>query len=255
MKTLLLIFILSSTYSLFAQNFEAKTYQVTKGTLARNSSGKIIDILLKNEKFTSKITKSNKLKVSGYFPNGKWKRANDQWVEIKDVRYIFRPKLEKPRPIGLTRYIIVDKSKFELKVYEEYKNTKKVIYTSKVATGMDRCLPKDKGGKCYFTEIGKYKIRWKIENPNGIEWCIPKSMEKEYSSDIKQGKRCFRGSLGNYALNIGKSYAIHGTKNRKSIGTKASHGCIRTYNEDIKNIYKLMRVGDLVYIVDNSSKF
>ena len=91
----------------------------------------------------------------------------------------------------------------------------------------------------------------KIHDPEGIQWCIPKTMEKEYSRAIKRGERCYRGAIGKYALNIGKSYAIHGTSNPRSIGKRVSHGCVRTYNRDIKQIYQLMDVGDKVYIVDD----
>ncbi|MCW8982585.1 MAG: L,D-transpeptidase, partial [Gammaproteobacteria bacterium] len=142
------------------------------------------------------------------------------------------------------------KSDFTLKVFETKKGSdeEEIVYTTKVALGMDRCMPKEKGGKCYFTDPGEYQIRWKIYDPLGIEWCIPKSMEKEFKSDIEAGNRCFRGSIGDYALNIGKTYAIHGTANPASIGTKASHGCVRTANTDMQRIFNMMDVGDKVYI-------
>jgi len=85
----------------------------------------------------------------------------------------------RKRPSFIKRYIDIDKSNFELKVIEKVKNTKKVLYKTKVALGIDRCLPKSEGGKCYYTEPGSYKIRWKIYDSKGIQWCIPKSMEKE----------------------------------------------------------------------------
>lgn len=39
---------------------------------------------------------------------------------------------------------------------------------------------------------------------------------------------------------------IHGTFSRRSIGTNASSGCVRLYNEDVEAIYPLVKHGDLV---------
>lgn len=144
----------------------------------------------------------------------------------------------------------IDKSTFELEVIEERNENKEVIFKTTVALGMDRCLPEEKGGRCYYTDPGEYHVRWKVHDPQGIEWCIPKSMEKEYASAIARGKRCFRGALGNHALNIGKTYAIHGTSNPSSLGKRVSHGCIRTANEAVKKLYSLMEEGDKVYIIE-----
>lgn len=45
--------------------------------------------------------------------------------------------------------------------------------------------------------------------------------------------------------------AIHGTtrKTRESIGTSASYGCIRMYNEDIEDLYQRVRRGALVIMM------
>lgn len=44
-------------------------------------------------------------------------------------------------------------------------------------------------------------------------------------------------------------YGIHGTNNPKSIGKRASHGCIRMYNKDVIKIYPLTPIGTPVNIV------
>ncbi|BAU10822.1 ErfK/YbiS/YcfS/YnhG family protein [Leptolyngbya sp. NIES-3755] len=41
---------------------------------------------------------------------------------------------------------------------------------------------------------------------------------------------------------------FHGTPNRDSIGTAASHGCVRMYNEHIREMYKLVALGTLVVV-------
>lgn len=45
-----------------------------------------------------------------------------------------------------------------------------------------------------------------------------------------------------------KGYGIHGTNVPSSIGRAASHGCIRMRNQDVEELFKLVRVGDAVEI-------
>lgn len=46
-----------------------------------------------------------------------------------------------------------------------------------------------------------------------------------------------------------KGYGIHGTNNPSSIGTAASNGCIRMYNEDIEALFDITAVGTVVRIL------
>lgn len=43
-------------------------------------------------------------------------------------------------------------------------------------------------------------------------------------------------------------YGIHGTSDESSIGRNASHGCVRMYNKDIRELYKIVPVGTPVII-------
>jgi lipoprotein-anchoring transpeptidase ErfK/SrfK len=42
---------------------------------------------------------------------------------------------------------------------------------------------------------------------------------------------------------------IHGTENVASVGTAASHGCMRMQRHDIEEFYPMVPVGTPVYIV------
>lgn len=48
------------------------------------------------------------------------------------------------------------------------------------------------------------------------------------------------------------TYGIHGTLFDESIGTAASHGCIRMYSEDVKELYGMVDVGTTVVITNGS---
>jgi lipoprotein-anchoring transpeptidase ErfK/SrfK len=47
-----------------------------------------------------------------------------------------------------------------------------------------------------------------------------------------------------------KGYGIHGTDEPRSIGYARSHGCIRLKNEDVQELFSLLRVGDIVELLD-----
>lgn len=47
----------------------------------------------------------------------------------------------------------------------------------------------------------------------------------------------------------GTEYAIHGTNRRESIGTRASYGCIRMYNEDVVELYDRVSIGTPVVVM------
>jgi lipoprotein-anchoring transpeptidase ErfK/SrfK len=55
--------------------------------------------------------------------------------------------------------------------------------------------------------------------------------------------------MGARALTLsGGEYAIHGTNRPESIGTYASYGCIRMFNEDIIDLFRRVRIGTEVVV-------
>lgn len=44
-------------------------------------------------------------------------------------------------------------------------------------------------------------------------------------------------------------YGLHGTNNPWSIGRRASHGCIRMYNRDVEQVFKLVSLGTPIRVV------
>ncbi len=55
--------------------------------------------------------------------------------------------------------------------------------------------------------------------------------------------------MGAAAMTLsGGEYAIHGTNRPSSVGTWASYGCIRMYNQDVVDLYGRVAVGTQVYM-------
>ena len=58
-----------------------------------------------------------------------------------------------------------------------------------------------------------------------------------------------RNPMGVAAMTLaGGEYAIHGTNRPSSVGTYASYGCVRMYNQDIVDLYERVSVGTQVYM-------
>lgn len=79
------------------------------------------------------------------------------------------------------------------------------------------------------TPLGDWKIIQKVKNPGGpfgVRW---------------MKLNCPWGG-----------YGIHGTDNEASIGTAASHGCIRMRNNDVIRVYDLVPLGTRVKITGNA---
>ena len=60
--------------------------------------------------------------------------------------------------------------------------------------------------------------------------------------------RRIEGELGRHMLDTGNGFLLHGTPHKATIGTAATHGCIRLRDEDIQWLYDMMPVGTKVYI-------
>ncbi len=247
----LLIAALTAVQPALAAPAPAAAYRLMTISVVRaEPDGRIEAIWNAETTFTGQETGDEWIRVSGSFPGGKWQPLpHPLWISKYYAQKLDRAK-PQPAHKDSRRYIVVNKNTFRLQVIERQAQKEQVLYETDVALGMDGCRPKSEGGQCYFTDPGEYHVRWKVHDPHGIEWCIPKYMETEYADDIAAGNRCFRGPLGYYALNIGKSYAIHGTNHPETIGQRVSHGCVRVVNSAMRRIFQLVGVGDKVIITE-----
>ncbi|NJP09209.1 MAG: L,D-transpeptidase family protein [Leptolyngbyaceae cyanobacterium RU_5_1] len=94
------------------------------------------------------------------------------------------------------------------------------------------------------TPTGTFKVQQMFKNPT---WVHP--LQKGIS--IPGGDP--ENPLGRYWIGFwtdGKNWiGFHGTPNPKSVGTAASHGCIRMYNTDIEDLFKKVSLGVEVKVV------
>jgi lipoprotein-anchoring transpeptidase ErfK/SrfK len=81
--------------------------------------------------------------------------------------------------------------------------------------------------------------------PEGVE---PIADGKIYIPPYGSPQRRHRGVLGVAKLEMYDGYYFHGTNNEASVGTAASHGCIRMLRDDILWMYENVPVGTEVFI-------
>jgi len=103
--------------------------------------------------------------------------------------------------------------------------------------------------------VGKAGQRWTgVTTVDGKyvrpAWAPPDDIRREnprLPAVIPGGAR--NNPMGEAALTLrGVDYAIHGTNNPASIGGFVSHGCIRMYNRDIRELFQLVQVGTPVIV-------
>ena len=112
------------------------------------------------------------------------------------------------------------------------------------------------GREGWATPYMKTRIIQKKEHPS---WTPPESIRKEHEEKgdplpeiVKPGPD---NPLGDYALKLGGGdYLIHGTNRPFGVGMRVSHGCIRLYPEDIEDLFRRVKVGTPVNIINQPYK-
>jgi lipoprotein-anchoring transpeptidase ErfK/SrfK len=128
-------------------------------------------------------------------------------------------------------YLVVDRASFELRLYENLELAK--TYTVAI------------GQAGYDTPIGLYNIQNKQVDP---PWSVPNS---DWAGDLA-GTVVPGGAPDNPLvarwMRIYDGAGIHGTNDIGSLGSAASHGCIRMAVPDVIELYDQVDVGTPIYI-------
>jgi lipoprotein-anchoring transpeptidase ErfK/SrfK len=128
-------------------------------------------------------------------------------------------------------YLTVDRTNFQLKLWKNLK----LVKTYTVALG----------AAGYDTPSGLYTIQNKQVDP---VWTVPNS---DWAGDMA-GQVVPGGVPENPLkarwLGVNGSVGIHGTSESGSLGSAASHGCIRMSVDDVIDLYDRVDVGTPIYI-------
>jgi lipoprotein-anchoring transpeptidase ErfK/SrfK len=100
--------------------------------------------------------------------------------------------------------------------------------------------------KMYPVAVGKHST----PSPSGNFRIASHVVNPTYSHDGKVVGPGPSNPVGTRWMGLGfKGYGIHGTNHPESIGHAASHGCIRMRNQDVEELFELVRVGDEVELI------
>lgn len=127
-------------------------------------------------------------------------------------------------------YLTLDRASFTLRLWQDLKNTK--TYT--VAVGQEGLE----------TPEGLYEIQEKEENPT---WHVP---ESDWAGSLA-GATIPPGPSNPIKarwMGIYEGAGIHGTEETSSLGSAASHGCVRMAIPDVEELFDLVEVGTPIYI-------
>jgi lipoprotein-anchoring transpeptidase ErfK/SrfK len=164
--------------------------------------------------------------------------ARQVGAALDDARLtrVFKPTLRTVRPkVTVDKLprtaITIQQSTFTLRLFKNLRVRK----TYKVAVGQPQ----------YPTPRGRFAIMSKQINP---VWSVPNS---PWAGELA-GTTVVGGSAANPLkarwMGIANGVGIHGTGEDYSIGTRASHGCIRMHVSDVVALYRRVPLGTPVLI-------
>jgi lipoprotein-anchoring transpeptidase ErfK/SrfK len=133
----------------------------------------------------------------------------------------------------LGQTIIVDLSELRLQLFD--------------GLHLQKTYPVAAGQPAYPTPPGEWTVIDKVENPTWVN-PAPDGWGAGLPATIPGGPS---NPLGTRAIYLdAPGIRIHGTSSSSSIGTYASHGCVRMYMDDVEELYPLVDIGATVHIVD-----
>jgi len=163
-------------------------------------------------------------------------------VLVKDIQRLSRKY--NTYSTGLS-YIVINTTENRFYLYKN----KKLIREGSCSTGSYKKLLTAEGRSWTFkTPRGKFTIQGKRTNP---AWHKPDWAFIEEGVPIPPKNSPLRweaGVLGDYAMDLGDSYMIHGTIYKRFLGMPVTHGCVRLNDEDLEVVFSTLNIGSKVYI-------
>jgi len=168
----------------------------------------------------------------------------DAWLPGEGTRILLPARYILPD--APQRGIVINLAEMRLYYFPRSRGSGHDVYTYPVSIGRRK----------WGTPVLHTRIVRKVVAP---AWFPPLSIRLEHAANgnplpavVPAGPG---NPLGNLALRLAKpGYLIHGTNRPYSIGLRVSHGCIRMYPEDIRELFHMVRVGATVSIVHQPFK-
>jgi len=128
-------------------------------------------------------------------------------------------------------HIVIHKSEFSLVLFRGNESVKQYAV----------CVGKNSGNKMKRGDMKTPEGRFVISQIQNSSYWV---------HDFRDGKGPIAGAYGPWFLRLKavsgtnwKGIGIHGTHDPASIGTRASEGCVRMNNDDLRELRKVVRIG------------
>jgi L,D-transpeptidase YbiS len=142
-------------------------------------------------------------------------------------------------------YVVIDRTHNKLYL----RRGRDVVLVAICSAGSGATLVDPNGRRewTFATPRGRFTVMAKREAPvwRKPDWAF---VEEGRPVPADPRERLEYGSLGEYALDLGDGYMIHGTLYEKLLGRSVSHGCVRLGRDALRQVYAATRVGSPVYV-------
>jgi L,D-transpeptidase ErfK/SrfK len=150
-------------------------------------------------------------------------------------------------PSGPRRGIVLNLAEYRMYYFPEPKEGETPVVMT---------YPMSIGRVDWETPLGYTRVTQKVVNPS---WYPPKSVRAEHAADgdplpavVPPGPD---NPLGKHAMRLSiPGYLIHGTNKPGGVGMRVTHGCLRMFPENIKELFPLVPVDTPVRIVNEPVK-
>jgi len=163
--------------------------------------------------------------------------------KIRSEIAVLDRKLNSKKPKSY--YLVINSASNEFVLYRGELMIKK----AKCSTGSYILLKNGEQQQWMFrSPRGEFRIQSKTSSP---VWKKPDWAFVEEGLPVPPANHSTRfeyGVLGDYALDLGQGYLIHGTLYQRFLGLPVTHGCIRLDDENLELVYRSLELGSKVYI-------
>ncbi len=169
---------------------------------------------------------------------------SQELARLRKEQRELRSALTALRPRGA--YVVVDRANNRIYL----RRGEALELEAVVSTGSGAVL-RETGGQqrswTFDTPPGRFKVL--AERPDPV-WTKPDWAFLEEGKPIptRISERREYGSLGEYALDLGDGYMIHGTLYERLLGRSVTHGCVRVGREALRTIARSTGPGSQVFI-------
>ncbi|MDZ7369754.1 MAG: L,D-transpeptidase [candidate division KSB1 bacterium] len=148
--------------------------------------------------------------------------------------------------IPKTPYLIINTSENKITLMKG----NEVLHEGLCSTGSYTVLKTADGKEMWIfqTPRGMLRVQNKLVNP---VWRMPDWAFIEEGLPVPPPyapERYERNVLGDYALDLGRGYLIHGTLYQRFLGMPVTHGCVRLGDQELEIVYHTLDIGSKVYI-------